>query len=281
MSSAQPLGQTRMRAREVGQSAAARVAARVGLVARGVVYVLVGALALQIAFGHGGAQADRTGALQLVARTPGGEILLWALAVGFAGLALWRYAEAAYGQPGPDGDKPGKRLFSLGRAVFYTVVCASTAAFAMGTGGNQSSDKKSQDATGRLMHDVPGGRWLVLAVGGGFVAVGIGIVVRALQKRFLKRLNTAQMTGRTRKVVETFGSVGRSARGVVFAAAGVFFGYAAITYDQGKAQGVDGTLRQFARTPAGPWLLVLVALGVIAFGVYSWFEARYRRVQPG
>jgi hypothetical protein len=281
MSTAQSVGQAEGRAREAGHSKALRAAARGGLVARGVVYVLVGSLAVQIAFGHGGKQADRSGALQTVAGTPGGGILLWALAAGFAGLAVWRYAEAVYGQPGPDGRKAGKRLFSLGRGVFYSVVCASTVMFAMGGGGSQSSDQKSRDITWKVMHGIPGGRWLVLVIGVGFVAAGVGIVVRAVRKKFVKRLDTAQMTSRTRAFVEPLGMVGRSARGVLFAAAGVFFGYAAITYDPGKAQGVDGTLRQFARTSAGPWLLVLVAAGVVAFGVYSWCEARYRKVQPG
>jgi hypothetical protein len=272
--------EARTAGRRASGSKTLRFAARGGLVARGVVYVLVGSLAMRIAFGQGGKEADRTGALQTVAKSPGGGVLLWLIAAGFAGLALWRYAEAAYGQPVADGTKPSKRLFSLARGVFYTVVCGSTIAFALGSGGSQSSNEKSKDATGQAMHDVPAGRWLVLVVGLAFVAAGIGIAIRAIQRKFRKRLDLTGASPRTRKVVETLGMVGRTSRGVLFAAAGVFFAYAAITFDPGKAQGVDGTLRRFADTPAGPWLLVVIALGVITFGVYSWCEARYRKVEP-
>lgn len=249
--------------------------------ARGIIYLLVGALALRIAFGDHSAQADRGGALQTVAHAPFGRVLLWILAAGFAGLAAWRFAEAIYGQGGPDGRKATKRVSSAARGVFYAIVCATTASLAMGSGGTKSSDAKSKDATGRAMHDVPGGRWIVLIVGIALICAGIGIAYRALSKKFLKKLNTAQMTRRTRKVVEVLGMTGRTARGVVYAAAGALFAYAAITFDPGKAKGVDGTLRSFAGTPAGPWLLVAIALGLMTFGVYSCAEARYRRVNPG
>jgi len=252
---------------------------RAGLVARGVIYILVGALAAQIAFGKSdGKEADRQGALQTVAKTPGGTILLWLLAIGLAGMALWRFSEAVWGQAGPDGHKATKRLNSLGRGIFYSVVCASTVAFIIGAGGPGSSDKKSQDYSGKAMHDIPGGRWLVLLVGLGLVAGGIGIAVAAMKTKFEKKLNTHEMSPAVHKTVKTLGVVGKTARAVVYAAAGVFLAYAGITFDPGKAKGVDGTLRQFARTPVGPWLLVLVALGLIVFGLYSFCEARWRRV---
>src|SRR5690349_16143540 len=122
------------RVERAGDSPAIRWAARGGLVARGVLYILVGVLALQIAFGHGGKEADRTGALQTVRQSPGGGVILWLLAAGFAGLAIWRYFEAALGQPVPGGRKPAKRLVSLSRAILYTVVCGTTIAFIVGSG---------------------------------------------------------------------------------------------------------------------------------------------------
>ncbi|MCO5996746.1 DUF1206 domain-containing protein [Actinoallomurus rhizosphaericola] len=264
--------------RRASNSTPFQLLARSGLAARGVIYLLVGYLAVRIAFGKGGQQADRQGALQTVAGTTGGTVILWLLALGFAGLALWRYSEALLGQSGPDGHKATKRLSSLARGVFYTAVCASTVAFNVGAGGPGSSDKKSKDLTAKAMHDIPAGRWLVLLVGIGFVAGGIGIAVGALRRNFEKRLKTEQMSAGIRKVVEALGMVGRSTRALVFAAAGVFLGYAAITYDPGKAKGIDGTLREFASTSVGPWLLVLVALGLVIFGLYSFCEARWRRL---
>jgi uncharacterized membrane protein len=252
---------------------------RAGLVARGVIYVLVGVLAAQIAFGgNGGKEADRQGALQTVAQSPGGTILLWLLALGLAGMTLWRLSEAIWGQSVPDGHKATKRLSSLARAVFYGVVCASTVAFIIGAGGPGSSDKKSKDYSGKAMHDIPAGRWLVLLVGLGLIAGGIGIAIGALRTKFEKKLNTHEMSPAVRKGVKTVGVVGKTTRALVYAAAGAFLAYAAIKFDPGKAKGVDGTLREFAHTGAGPLLLILVALGLIVFGLYSFCEARWRRV---
>lgn len=257
---------------------AIRALGRAGLTARGVIYIIVGALAVQIAFGSGGKEADRQGALQSVAEKPGGTILLWLLAIGLAGMAIWRFSEAIWGQARPDGHKATKRLSSLARGIFYSVVCASTVAFIIGAGGPGSSDKKSQDWTGKAMHDVPAGRWLVLLVGLGLIAGGIGIAVSAMKTKFEKKLKMHEMSPAVRKGVKVVGVTGLSTRAVVYAAVGVFFVYAAAKFDPGKAKGVDGTLRQFAHTPAGPWLLVLIALGLIVFGVYSFCEARWRRV---
>ncbi|MEV5705989.1 DUF1206 domain-containing protein [Actinoallomurus sp. NPDC052274] len=263
--------------RRASNSTPFQLLARSGLAARGLNYLLVGYLAIKIAFGKGG-HADRQGALETVAKTTGGSVILWLLALGFAGLALWRYSEALLGQSGPDGHKATKRLASLARGVFYTGVCATTVAFIIGAGGRSSSDKKSKDYTAKAMHEIPAGRWLVLLVGIGFIAGGIGIAVGAVRRNFEKQLKTEQMSARVRRVVEALGMVGRSTRALVFAAAGVFLAYAAITFDPGKAKGVDGTLREFASTSVGPWLLVLVAFGLVVFGLYSFCEARWRRV---
>jgi hypothetical protein len=264
--------------RQVSSSTPFRALARAGLAARGVIYVLVGSLAVQIAFGEGGKQADRQGALQTVAQTPGGTLLLWLLAAGLGGMALWRFSEAVYGQAGAEGRKATKRLSSLARGIFYTVVCSTTVAFIIGSGGPGSSDKKSKDLTGKAMHDVPAGRWLVVLAGLGLIAIGIGIAVRAMKTKFEKKLQTHRMSRRVRTGVKALGVVGQTTRALVYAAAGVFLAYAGITYDQDKAKGIDGTLREFSTTPSGPWLLVLVAFGLIVFGLYSFSEACWRRI---
>ncbi|GAA0279047.1 DUF1206 domain-containing protein [Actinomadura nitritigenes] len=263
--------------RQVAGHKAFHVFCRSGLVARGVLYLLIGWLAVQIGLGDGGREADKQGALQTVADRPGGTAMLWLLAAGFAGLALWRFSEAAFGQPTADGRKATKRLASFGRGVFYSAGFATMLNFVLGQGGN-SSNEQSKTYTARAMEH-PGGRWLVLAVGVGFLAWGVGSVVGAVRRKFLERLNTGRMGPRTRTVVKTLGVVGRASRGVVFGGVGVFLGYAAVTFDPGKAKGLDGTLRQFAGTPAGPWLLIVVAAGLLVFGVYSFCEARWRKVE--
>lgn len=263
-------------ARRAANSSAVDAAARAGFTARGVIYALIGVLALRIAFGGGGKQADRSGALEEIAEKPFGVVLLWVLGIAVAGMALWRLSEAAFGLSGPDGDKVHKRLLSGGRAVFYGFVAYSVLSFAAGGKNSGSSDKKSKDISARAM-EWPGGRWLVAAAGVGVAVAGVWILVRAALRKFDKHLKTQEMSKRTRQFVDVMGVFGGCARGVLFATAGVFAVVAAIRYKPGKAKGMDDTLRSFTDTPAGPWLLVVVAIGLIAFGVFSFASARYRR----
>jgi Domain of Unknown Function (DUF1206) len=270
-------------ARRVGREAAGSPwfhrLSRAGLLARGVIYLLIGWLAVQIGLGTGGGgkEADRKGALETLAGNPAGDVVLWLLVVGFAGLALWQFAEAVYGRPVPDGTAPAKRLGSLCRGVFYGVVCAAILGFALG-GGAPSGNEQSKSFTAKAMAE-PGGRWLVLAVGLGFVAWGIGNIVNAVRRKFSEELDTGRMSPRVRSAVEFLGLVGQTARGLVFGAIGAFLAYAAITFDPGKAEGLDGTLRSVAGTPGGRWTLVAVAIGLVIFGVYSCCEARWRKVE--
>jgi hypothetical protein len=254
--------------------------ARGGLVARGVIYVLVGLLAVQIAFGSGGKRADTSGALRAVAKHPGGIVVLWLLAAGFAGLALWRFAEVAYGQAGPGGRTGGKRLGSLARAVLYAFICGSVVSFILSTGGRASGNKQSKDLTARLMAH-GGGRWLVALIGVGLAAAGVALAVHGIRGKFTKHLHMAQMSRRTAEVVKILGVVGYVARGVVFCVAGAFLVDAAVIFNAHKALGIDGSLRKLATTPLGPGLLVAVAVGLVIFGIYSGCEARWRQVEPG
>ncbi|MFC6878785.1 MULTISPECIES: DUF1206 domain-containing protein [Actinomadura] len=252
---------------------------RGGLVARGVLYLLVGWLAVRIGLGDGGGkEADRGGALQTVADNPGGSFVLWLLAAGFVGLALWQFSEARYGRPLPDGDSAFNRLTSLARGVVYLAGFAATVAFLLGHGGT-SSDQQSKTYTARAMAE-PGGRWLVLAVGAGFVVWGVVSLVNAARRAFLDELKTGQMNDEVRRrIVVPLGVAGNAARGLVGGAVGVFLAYSAITFDAGQAKGLDGTLREFAGTPAGRWGLVAVAVGLLLFGLYSFCEARWRKVE--
>ena len=271
-------------ARSAGRDAASsrwlQWLARGGLAARAVMYLLIGVLAVQIAFGSSGKQADTSGALRAVAMHPGGIVVLWLLAVGFAGLAIWRFAEVVYGQAGPGGRKAAKRLGSLARAVLYAFICGSVVSFILGTGGKTSGNTQSKDATATLMAH-GGGRWLVALIGIGIGIGGVALAVYGIRGKFLKHLNTAQMSGRTAKTVKTLGLVGYTARGVVFCVAGGFLVDAAVSFSPQKAQGIDGSLLKLATTPLGPGLLVVVALGLVIFGVYCGCEARWREVKPG
>jgi hypothetical protein len=265
--------------REVVSSPFMRGLARAGLLARGANYLLVGALAVQIALGSRSTQADTNGALRAVARHPGGIVALWLLAAGFAGLALWRFAEAAYGQAGPGGQAAPKRLASLALGVLYGGTCGVMVNFILGA-GSAGGDTESKSFTARLLAH-SGGQALVAGIGVAVAAAGVGVGIYGFRKMFATNLRTAQLSAAARKVVEGLGVAGYVTRGVVFCVAGAFLIDAAVTFDPQKAQGLDGSLRKTAATPLGPWLLVAVALGLVIFGLYSWCEARWRMVEPG
>jgi hypothetical protein len=270
--------QARTAGRRAAHSTSLKVAARAGFVARGVIYLLIGIIALQVALGHGG-QADRGGALAEIAAKGYGTILLWLLVVGFAGLALWRFSEAAFGAVGPDGHEAGERLKSLARGLLYSFFFVSTLQLVTGTSSSATANGNSQSKalTARIMTH-GGGRLLIGVVGLVVLAIGVLLAREGWTKEFLKRMNLAGAPAGTRSLVEKLGVLGGVARGAVTAMAGVFLIIAAARFSPSKAEGIDGALRAFAHTPLGPFLLVLVAGGLVAFGLFSWCEARWRAV---
>ncbi|MFJ8944931.1 DUF1206 domain-containing protein [Streptomyces sp. NPDC102395] len=269
----------RTQAERAARGSVTKGAARAGLTARGVIYLLVGLLALQIAFGENKSQeADRQGALAEISQRPFGSVLLWALGIGLVGMALWRLSEAVFGSVGPEGRKPKKRLLALARCAFYSFVAYSVLAFAAGSGsGGGSSDEQSRDVTARVL-ELPGGQWIVGAGGIGIVVAGLWIGGRAVLRKYRDKMRMGQMSPTVRRAVDVTGVGGGAARGLVFAAAGVFAVRAAVDYRPDQAKGLDDTLRSFADTPAGPWLLACVAAGLVLFGLFSFAMARWRKV---
>ncbi|MFB7711889.1 DUF1206 domain-containing protein [Streptomyces sp. NPDC056105] len=267
-------------ARRAANSTAVATGARAGFVARGIIYVLIGVLSLRISFsGGGGKQADRGGAIAEIAGKPFGAALLWLLGAALAGMALWRLSGAAFGQAGPDGKKASKRAMAAGRCVFYGFVSYSVLSYAAGDkgSGSGSSDQNSRDITAKAL-DWPAGQWIVAGAGAAVAAAGVWIAVRALRRKFQKHLKMSGMSSKTRQMVTALGVFGGTSRGVVFAAAGGFALAAAVQHKPGKAKGMDDTLRSFADTPVGPWLLTFIAVGLVAFGMFSWASARWRKL---
>jgi hypothetical protein len=251
--------------------------ARAGLVARGLMYVLVGVIAIEIAIKGSHQQADRAGAVRLVAHTGFGSLILWLLVIGFAGLMLWRLSEAIWGSQEAGGRKGSKRLANLARAVLYALVTYGILKYALGVGSPSSSDTQSQDLTAVALKHT-GGQAIVAIAGVVVAGAGLYVMYRAYKLTFLKYLRMGAASPRTRKVVTRLGQVGGIARGFVFGTIGVFLVIAAKDANPRQAKGIDSALRALAHTPLGPWLLVIVALGLITFGVYSWCEARWRTV---
>ncbi|MFD0312866.1 DUF1206 domain-containing protein [Streptomyces flavalbus] len=266
-------------ARKAADSQVVEAAARWGLAARGVIYGLVGVIALRIALDGTREQADRGGALSELADRPFGSVLLWAVGVGLAGMALWRLTEALFGASGPDGRKTSKRLLSGARALFYGFIAASVLAMASGSSSSASGsgDQQSRDVTARAL-ELPAGQWIVGAAGVVAVGAGLWMAGRAVTRRYRKHLRGGQMPRWAWRVTNVCGVGGGVARGIVFAAVGAFVVRAAAEARPGKAKGFDDTLRSFATTQAGPWLLVAVAVGLVLFGLFSFAMARWRRV---
>lgn len=263
--------------RRAANSTLVRYLARAGFLARGLMYIVIGWIALEIAFGKSSQQADRTGALHALARLPAGKVALWLLAIGFFGMALWRLSEALYGAAGANGRKATTRLISLAKAVLYAVLGYGVLDYALGVGSPQSTNTQSVDLTATLMRH-PGGRIVVVLLGIALIGLGLYLGYQAWRERFRKDMMLGQMGQTTRRVVVWLGRVGGVARGIVFVTAGVFLVVAAVEAQPGQAKGIDSSLRELAATPAGPWLLVIVAVGLIMFGLFSWCEARWRRV---
>lgn len=251
--------------------------ARAGFVARGIMYAVIGWIALLIAVGKTGQQADKNGALHTLSSTPAGAAALWLLVVGFFGMALWRLSGAVYGAPGSGGREAKARLAALARAVLYAVTGYGVLKYAIGTGGPQSTNQQSVDLTATLLRH-PGGRALVIVIGLVLVGAGAAQAYSYWKERFLKRMRLGQARARTRRIVKWLGRVGGVARGIIFITAGIFLVVAAAKSQPQQAKGIDSSLRALAVTPAGPWVLVVVAIGLIMFGAFSCCEARWRRI---
>lgn len=269
----------RARGRAVANSPAVEWAARWGLATRGVLYLLVGVLAGKIAFGEPGGQADRGGAVQQLSEQPFGKVLVWAAGLGLAAMALWQLSEAAFGASGADGRKATRRLAAAARCAVYVAGAFSVITFAMseGNSGSGSSDAQSKDVTAKVL-DLPAGQWLLGAAGLVLVGAGVWMALQAWKRTFRKHLALGSASARTRKIVEFLGVAGGICRGAVFAVAGGFAVAAAVQYDARQAKGMDDTLRSFSTTPVGPWLLVVVAAGLMLYGLFSFAMARWRRV---
>ncbi len=249
--------------------------ARAGFVGWGIIHLLFAWLAVQIAFGSG-AEGDQAGALQTLAGRPFGTFLLVAIAVGLAALALWQALEAAVGHRGEQGGRRiAERVGSGVRAVVYATLAWTCVKIVRGAGAS-AADQQQQ--TSQQFMGSGGGRFLIGLVGVVVAGVGVGLVVHGLRKQFERSLHTERMNATTRTWTRRLGVAGYVAKGVAVAIAGVLLLLAAITYDPGKARGLDAALHTLANQPYGPYLLVLIALGIAAFGVFCLIQARFRKV---
>ena len=267
-------------ARHAGNSRAVQILARAGLAARGFTYLIIALLAAQIALGKSAQTADQHGAIEEVASQPFGRLLLIALALGFAAYALWRLSVAAVGSPGAGAKSTakttGRRLGALAIGVVYAGLCVTTILVVAGRSASSSSQRQ-QSATASLL-GLPLGRALVIAIGIGVFFGGCALIWWGLSRKFEKNLASEKMGPRVRSWATGLGVAGNGAGGIVLALVGVFLVQAAAANNAGASKGLDQTLRTVAVEPFGEALLLAIAVGLAAYGLYSFVEARFRRV---
>ena len=261
-------------AKDIANSRAVEVGARVGLAAYGVTHLLIAWIALQVAFGGGGEQANQKGAFQEIGDNTFGKIMLWIIVLGFVAVALWRLEQAIWGYRYVSDTK--KQLRKRATSAFKVVVFATLAVLAARTAIGSGGGNGQQQATAGVM-GLPGGQWIVGLVGLGIIIAGGSKIYSGWKKKFEEDMDMPS-DQKARMAVERSGQVGFIAKGISIGTIGILVVIAAIQFDPAKAAGLDAALRSLAQTPLGPWLLVVVALGLAAYGVFCWFDAKYHRV---
>ena len=254
--------------------------ARFGYAVKGIVYLIIGGLALKLAIGHGGAATDQRGALQTIYEQPFGKFLLIIAGIGLVGYALWSFIQAIYDTEGK-GTKAKGILARVGYAavgVAYALLAFGALQLALGTGSvGQHSSTTTQDWTARLLK-LPFGQAIVVIVGLIVLGVAFYLFNKAYSAKFQNQLALTGRPARLRRWIVDLGRLGYAALGVVFTIMGIFLVVAALQHNPSQAKGLDTSLQELLHQPFGPLLLGIVALGLFCYGIYSLIEARYRRV---
>ncbi|MRG61504.1 DUF1206 domain-containing protein [Agromyces sp. CFH 90414] len=250
-----------------------RTLARIGYVVLGIVHLIIGAIAISIAVGSGGGEADQGGAMEQISRVPFGVLVLWVIVIGLAALGIWQIVEAFLERDPDAKTRWGRRIKQVGTAIAYFAIAATALVSALG--GSSDSSQSTTAFSAELLAN-PGGVVLLVLVGLVTVGVGVAFVVRGARKDFEKQL--AIPPGKVGDGIRVFGVVGYVAKGIAVAVVGVLFVVAAITHDPEKAGGLDAALKSLAELPFGQVILWLVGAGIMIYGAYCFARARYARL---
>lgn len=238
----------------------------------GVVHIIIGALAVSIAVGAGG-DADQDGAMEQIRSTPIGGALLWCVAAGMFALAIWQITAAVVAAAPDEAKRWGRRASLLGAAVAYLVIAGMASVYAVG--GRADAEETTQTLSARVMA-APGGVILIVVLGLGVIAIGVGFIVGGLRRVFEKTMDLPE--GAAGKGVATLGVIGYIAKGIAVALTGTLFVVAAWTQDPDKAAGLDAALHSLAALPLGKIALLLVGVGLAVYGVFCFARARLARM---
>lgn len=262
--------------RAFSETTSFEVLARAGYAARGAIYLLIGVLAFRLAQGVGGPRPSQQGAMRQIAAQPFGRDLLILTAIGLGGYAIWRLTQALVGHTPEYGQHSAfDRIGAAGSGVAYAAFCLL--AISILRGATASSAKTPKETTAGVFQWT-GGRELVAAAGVLFIGIAIYQAYLGLSKKFLSYSKTAEMSRSVRDAFTLIGEVGLVARAIAFALIGSFILKAAIDYKPKEAVGIDGALARLTQHTYGAGALIVVACGLIAFGVYSIADARFRKI---
>lgn len=257
--------------------------ARLGYATKGIVYGIVGVLAVMAAFTAGGQTTGTKGALGFIAGQPFGQFLLILTAIGLISYALWRFIEAAQdpGNKGSDAKGIAQRVGYVISGLIYGALAAQAIFIVIGAmsqseASSGSGDSKS-DWTAWVMQQ-PFGRWLVGLAGAIIVGVGFYRIYKAYKVKFRRKLNLAELDRDQETWAVRISRIGIAARGVVFILIGFFLLRASAQYDPSEVKGLDGILGALAAQPYGKFLLAIVAIGLVAYAIYMLIQSRYRRI---
>lgn len=265
------------KAREARDHPALKWSARAGMLAYGVVYLLVAWLSAQLALREPAGSASSEGALRELAQKPLGSVVLWLAAGGLAALTVWEACQAVGGHQGEEGLRRwGARAASAGRGVVFAVLAVLAVRTVAGDSSGGSSGGGEHTVTERLM-SLPYGPALVVAIGIAVGAVGVASIARGLGDRWRKGLEVEGRTGNVGTVLEVLARTGYPSRGVAFLLIAGLFGWAGLTHDADKSGGLDQAIVRLRDEPFGPWILVVVAVGLACYGAFHVARAWYLR----
>ena len=255
--------------------------ARFGLLAKGIVYCLIGLLAFMAAFelnGRSESEADKQGVFKFVLKQPFGKVILLLIAIGLSLYSLWRLLQAL-----KDTERKGENLKGLAsRAgfLFSGVLYGgfAVAAFKMVAGLNQDSSGDSRETFARALLSQPLGQWLLGLVGLGVIGSGLKQVYKGFSERYKKDTETARLKHKTEAMLVRAGKIGYVARGIVWMVIGYFFIRAALDLNPSEAGGTSQVF-QFLEGTFGSVLLGIVAIGLVCYGGFMFMRVKYQPIK--
>jgi hypothetical protein len=261
-------GAAKEAAQRASNSRPARVLARGGLIASGTMHILIGIISIGVAQGlH--QRADQSGALAAVADVPGGQIVLWVAAIALVGLALWQWTGPAGARP--QGVVPNK-VRDRFKSLAYLFVGFAVAVFAA---GGRTDTAKAAHRVSTALIDIPGGVFVVAAIGVAVGIAGVAFVVRGISRRFTEDLDLPG--GAMRIPMLALGVVGHCGKGLALVLVALLFVGGAFLQTSSWTTGLDGAVRFLTALPTGIWPLSVISLGLVAQGAYLILRARYMR----